>query len=80
MFGVDEDAVIKMKKDPANLCNNTSKISPTISLVKVLNEMQIKDVNKMSVKEFNASLVVCRKVMSSSDTKKSKRLYIGDQL
>ena len=55
MFGVDEDAVIKMKKDPANLCNNTSKISPTISLVKVLNEMQVKDVNKMSVKEFNAS-------------------------
>ena len=32
VVGVDEDAVIKMKKDFANLCNNTSKISPTIYL------------------------------------------------
>ena len=32
VVGVDEDAVKKMKKDFANLCNNTSKISPTIYL------------------------------------------------
>ncbi len=32
IVGVDEDYVIKMKKDFTNLCNNTSKISPTIYL------------------------------------------------
>lgn len=29
----------------------------TVPLVKVLSEMQVKDVNKMTVKEFNASLI-----------------------
>ena len=32
IIGIDENSVVKMKKDFANLCNNTSKISPTIYL------------------------------------------------
>lgn len=32
IVGIDESSVVKMKKDFANLCNNTSKISPTIYL------------------------------------------------
>ena len=32
IVGVDKDYVVKIKKDFVNLCNNTSKISPTIYL------------------------------------------------
>ena len=32
IVGIDEEFVTKMKRDFANLCNNTSKISPTIYL------------------------------------------------
>lgn len=32
VIGIDEDSILKLKKDFVNLCNNTSKISPTIYL------------------------------------------------
>ena len=32
VVGIDKNFVDKMKKDFANLCNNTSKISPTVYL------------------------------------------------
>lgn len=32
VIGIDEDFILKLKKDFVNLCNNTSKISPTIYL------------------------------------------------
>ena len=32
IVGIDKEYVMKMKKDFANLCNNTSKISPTVYL------------------------------------------------
>ena len=33
IVGVDKDSIKNMKKDFANLCNNTDKIKPTIYLI-----------------------------------------------
>ena len=41
IIGIDESSVSQIKKDFANLCNNTSKISPTVYLK--IEEVKIKE-------------------------------------
>ena len=52
----------------------------TVPLVKVLNEMQIKDIDKMTVKEFNASLIERKALEKALDKAPEKALDIMEEI
>lgn len=56
IIGIDESCVSQIKKDFANLCNNTSKISPTIYLK--MEELKIEEVNLHVYKTFEEAKIV----------------------